>query len=160
MKFGVGWINNWDTRHTQTEVFDECVRVSVAAEELGYWSISVTEHHMANDPRSRPYGQEVFGKAYDLCTDTLTFLSYVAARTSRLYLKPGLVVAHYDHPARIAERAAMVDNMSHGEAGVRNWSGRQPGVAGAAHLQRPDRPCSQTAEADRDPGHHPQGLVR
>ena len=86
---------------------------------------------MRNDSSFKPFGFADFPQAYDLCTDTLSLLSYVAAKTTRLRLKTGLVVAHYDHPVRIAERAAMLDNLSHGrlefgigQGGSQGW--REP----------------------------------
>ena len=113
MKFGISLMTTWDHERTQTQVLEDFVTVCIRAEELGYWSISTTEHHMANNPTYKPYGYDA-ARAYDLSADALTLFAYVAAKTSRIRLKTGVVVAHYDHPVRIAERAALLDNLSHG----------------------------------------------
>ena len=105
----------WDAARTQTQVLDDFVTVCARAEELGFWSVATTEHHMANNPSYKPYGFEDYDvRAYDLSVDALTLLTYVAAKTTRIRLKTAVIVAHYDHPVRIAERAALLDNLSHG----------------------------------------------
>ena len=115
MKFGFTLMTTWDAKRTQTQVLDDFVKVCVRGEQLGYWSVSTTEHHMANDPTYKPYGfQDYDVRAYDLSADALTLFAYIAAATKRIRLKTGVVVAHYDHPVRIAERAALLDNLSHG----------------------------------------------
>lgn len=99
-----------------------------AAEQQGFYSSWLTEHHFANDPGYKPFGLDVPDfYAYDLSGDPLTILSHVAAKTSRIRLGTGVVVPHYDNPLRIAERAAIVDNLSDGrlELGLGRGNGKR-----------------------------------
>jgi alkanesulfonate monooxygenase SsuD/methylene tetrahydromethanopterin reductase-like flavin-dependent oxidoreductase (luciferase family) len=79
------------------EVLDE----AVLAEELGYHSVWLPEHHFG-----------LFG-----CLPTpAQFLTYVAARTSRVRLAPGTIVLPINDPLRIAEEYAALDLLSNGRA--------------------------------------------
>ncbi len=114
MKFGIICSTHWPEGQSQAGVYDEIIGHMVEAERLGFWSAWTTEHHFAADPEYRPFGLEGPFPAYDLTADPLTFLSNVAARTSRIRLGTGVLVVHYDDPIRVAERAAMVDLLSGG----------------------------------------------
>jgi alkanesulfonate monooxygenase SsuD/methylene tetrahydromethanopterin reductase-like flavin-dependent oxidoreductase (luciferase family) len=131
IRIGTTHMLHWDNR-PQQQVFAEGVERMVVAEELGFWSAWVTEHHFANDPEYLPYdAPEARYPAYDLVSDPLTFLSHVAGRTSRIRLGTGVLVVPYDDPLRIAERAAIVDQLSGGrlELGIGRGSGfREPAV--------------------------------
>ena len=48
MKFGFTLMTTWDAARTQTQVLDDFVKVCVRGEELGYWSVSTTEHHVGS----------------------------------------------------------------------------------------------------------------
>ena len=75
----------------------------VRAEELGFHSVFVVEHHFTG------VGQ---------LSASINFLSYLAARTKRIRLGHGIrqVIANYNHPARTAEAIAMLDLISNGRA--------------------------------------------
>jgi len=99
------------------------VELAVEVEALGFWSIWGTEHRYASDPEYRPFDVPEFEYPttdYDMSPDCLTLLSYAAAKTSTLRLGAGVSVLHWDHPLKLAERAAMVDVLSGGrlELGV------------------------------------------
>src|SRR5581483_7188702 len=66
------------------EVLEECQ----VAEELGYNSAWVSEHH--------------FG-FFGCLPAPATFLAYVAAKTTRIRLAPATVLLPCDHPVRVAE---------------------------------------------------------
>lgn len=79
------------------EVLEECQ----VAEELGYNSAWVPEHHFG-----------LFG-----CLPApATFLAYVAAKTKRIQLAPATVLLPCDHPVRVAEQFALLDLLSDGRA--------------------------------------------
>lgn len=129
MKFGTTFSSHWDGDISQAQVYKQTIDRMVECERLGYWSVWMTEHHFANNPDYKPYGWEGPLRAYDLGPDPLTLLSHVAARTSRIRLGTGVLVLHYDHPLRVAERAAMLDVISGGrlELGIGRGSGiREP----------------------------------
>jgi len=77
------------------DVLEECV----VAEELGYHSAWVPEHHFG-----------LFG----CLPSPATFLAYVAARTKRIQLAPATVLLPCDHPLRVAENFALLDLLSDG----------------------------------------------
>ncbi|MFD7320449.1 LLM class flavin-dependent oxidoreductase [Streptomyces sp. NPDC059875] len=84
------------------QVIHDCVEQAVLAEEMGFDRIWAVEHHSL--------------KWYAHMSAPEVFLSYVAARTSRIRIGHGVVCMpfHFNHPARVAERAAMLDLLSGG----------------------------------------------
>ncbi len=104
-------------------VLETWIANALEAERLGYWSCWTTEHHFGSDPDYQPFGvssDDYTLTDYDLVADPLTLLSHVAARTTTLRLGTAVAVLPWDHPIRVAERAAMVDVLSGGrlELGV------------------------------------------
>jgi alkanesulfonate monooxygenase SsuD/methylene tetrahydromethanopterin reductase-like flavin-dependent oxidoreductase (luciferase family) len=90
-----------DRRRDPNQFLREVVAESLLAEELGYHSVWLPEHHFG-----------LFG-----CLPTpAQFLSYVAARTSRVRLAPGTVVLPINDPLRVAEEYASLDLLSNGRA--------------------------------------------
>ncbi|ONI76385.1 luciferase [Actinosynnema sp. ALI-1.44] len=84
--------------------FDECLRLAELAEELGYDHVKTVEHHFT------PYG--------GYSPDPVTFLAAAAARTSTIRLVTGAVIPAFTHPAQLAGKLAMLDNISHGRLSV------------------------------------------
>ncbi|MDB5661731.1 MAG: hypothetical protein JWM38_2616 [Sphingomonas bacterium] len=83
-----------DTRFMREEL-ENCV----LAEELGYDSIWITEHHFTD---------------YSMSTDPLQLLSYIAGRTRRIKLGTQVIVVPWHDPVRLAERIILLDHMSDG----------------------------------------------
>jgi probable F420-dependent oxidoreductase len=83
--------------HYYREALEEVVR----AEELGFDSVWMEEHHAVTD---------------HYWPSPLTVLAGFATRTSRLLLGTDIVVAPFHHPVRLAEDVAMLDVMSNGRA--------------------------------------------
>ena len=71
----------------------------LAAEELGYHSVFVVEHHFTG------VGQ---------LSASLNFLSYLAGRTQRMRLGTAVVVLPWHNPVLLAEEAATLDLLSKG----------------------------------------------
>jgi probable F420-dependent oxidoreductase len=71
----------------------------VKAEDLGFDSVWMEEHHSVTD---------------HYWPSPLTVLAGYATRTRRLLLGTDIIVAPFHHPVRLAEDAAMVDVMSNG----------------------------------------------
>jgi alkanesulfonate monooxygenase SsuD/methylene tetrahydromethanopterin reductase-like flavin-dependent oxidoreductase (luciferase family) len=71
----------------------------LAAEELGYHSVFVVEHHFTG------VGQ---------LSASLNFLSYLAGRTTRMRLGTAVVVLPWHNPVLLAEQVATLDLVSNG----------------------------------------------
>jgi probable F420-dependent oxidoreductase len=102
MKIGFSLLNNWGIEDAQA-----LVGLAVRAEELGLDSVWVHDHvfnvgHVFERIGGRPY------------YEPLTFLSYVAARTTRIRLGTSVLVLPYHNPIRLAKTAATLDVLSGG----------------------------------------------
>ena len=83
--------------HFYTDAIEEVVR----AEELGFDSVWMEEHHSVVD---------------HYWPSPVTVLAGFATRTSRVLLGTDIAVAPFHHPVRLAEDVAMLDVMSGGRA--------------------------------------------
>ncbi|HEX4776890.1 MAG TPA: LLM class flavin-dependent oxidoreductase [Acidimicrobiia bacterium] len=90
------------TAEHEREVLQNCVEQAVSAEEMGFDRIWAVEHHAL--------------RWYAHMSAPEIFLTWVAARTSRIRIGHGVVCMpfNYNHPVRVGERAAMLDNLSGG----------------------------------------------
>lgn len=102
MRFGIGQftlqVPPWD-RRSHAELYADTLALAAFAEEHDFSSFWLAEHHGAGD-------------GYN--PSLLPFLSAVAARTTRLELGTAVMLAPFHDPLRIAEDAAVVDNISGG----------------------------------------------
>ena len=124
------------TREHERQVIHDCVEQAVLGEEAGFDRVWAVEHHAL--------------KRYAHMSAPEIFLSWVAARTSRIRVGHGVVCMpfHYNHPVRVAERAAMLDVLSGGRLDL--------GAGRGATLQEmslcgvdPDRTYEEVEEALR-----------
>jgi alkanesulfonate monooxygenase SsuD/methylene tetrahydromethanopterin reductase-like flavin-dependent oxidoreductase (luciferase family) len=95
-------------------VLAETTELFVAAEELGFDSVWVAQHH--------------FGHVVGRLPSPLPFLASVAARTRRIRLGTAVVILPTEHPVRLAEDAAVVDLLSGGRLELGLGSGTDPAV--------------------------------
>lgn len=90
------------TRETEAQMFRDCLEQAVFSEELGYHCVWEVEHHGLYE--------------YSHSSAPEIFLSFVAAKTSRIRIGHGVTLLpfRYNHPIRIAERIATLDVLSEG----------------------------------------------
>lgn len=91
----------WDGDR-EHRIIEEALEQVAFADEIGLDYIWAVEHH--------------FLEEYSHCSAPEIFLAAASQRTSRIRLGHGIVLAppQVNHPARIAERASMLDHVSNG----------------------------------------------
>lgn len=90
---------NMEKNFTDPEIYRYEIRHALAAEDKGFDAIWVTEHHF---------------NGYQMNTNTLRFLSYMAGVTKAIELGAGCVVLPWHDPIRVVEDAIAVDYYSGG----------------------------------------------
>jgi alkanesulfonate monooxygenase SsuD/methylene tetrahydromethanopterin reductase-like flavin-dependent oxidoreductase (luciferase family) len=86
-------------RAASSRLYGFSLEMCEEAELLGADSVWLTEHHLFDD---------------DYLPQPLTFAAAVAARTSRVRIGTGILIAPLHRPVEIAEQAAVVDILSDG----------------------------------------------
>lgn len=89
---------SWDTR-SFPELYADAISIVERADELGYDSFWLAEHHGSDD---------------GYIPSTLPMLAAMAARTRRIGLGTAVMLTPFHDPLRIAEDAAVLDNISGG----------------------------------------------
>ncbi len=90
------------TRAREQQLLHDCVEQAVLAEAMGFDRVWAVEHHAL--------------ERYAHMSAPEVFLTWVAAKTERIRIGHGVVCMpfEYNHPVRVAERAAMLDVLSNG----------------------------------------------
>ncbi len=99
MKFGVFSLMQWPEDRSQSDVFRNELDQLCVAEEQGYHSAWLAEHHFSR------YG---IGPAIHLTA------AHLAARTTKIRIGTAVTIVPFLHPLRIAEEIAVLDIMSDG----------------------------------------------
>jgi alkanesulfonate monooxygenase SsuD/methylene tetrahydromethanopterin reductase-like flavin-dependent oxidoreductase (luciferase family) len=107
------------------QVYDEMLEQVQVAEELGFDSVWMSEHHGAED---------------GYCPSTLVAAAAAAARTQRITIGIRLLLLPLHHPVRVAEDAAVVDNLAHGRFVLGLAIGYVPPEYGMFGVNRRQRP--------------------
>jgi len=81
-------------------VIEETIEQCILADEMGFDAVWFVEHHFLTTFSESPCPEVIFGALSRL--------------TKRIRLGFGVSVLPYHHPVRVAERVAMVDQLSHG----------------------------------------------
>ena len=85
---------------TDDQVYQEELQLAVQADQLGLDEIWVVEHHFED---------------YSFCPDNFVYLAHVAALTKQIKLATGAVIVPWNaQPLRVAEKAALLDQLSGG----------------------------------------------
>lgn len=96
MDWGILLTTSKPEQLSEQEVIASTIDFALAAERYGFDSGWVLEHHFT------PYG---------LCPDTLALAGYLLGRTTKLKIGTAVLVAPIIHPIRVAESAAMLDQL-------------------------------------------------
>ena len=101
MKFALFLVASWtekDASH-QSRIYGEAVEQVQYAEELGFDSVWIAEHHSSR---------------YGIFPSLMPILSNLAAQTKTIRLGAGVSVLPFHAPIRLAEESAMLDLLSNG----------------------------------------------
>jgi alkanesulfonate monooxygenase SsuD/methylene tetrahydromethanopterin reductase-like flavin-dependent oxidoreductase (luciferase family) len=101
MRFGLfgGARTEIGEQASDSQIYTDYVDYICEAEALGFHSVFLVEHHFTG------FGQ---------ISATLNFLTYLAAKTSRMRLGTAVLVLPWHNPALLAEQAATLDLLSNG----------------------------------------------
>ncbi|MBJ7464789.1 MAG: LLM class flavin-dependent oxidoreductase [Mycolicibacterium sp.] len=99
LRFGVLLNMGSGVAATPQGVFDLTLRQSATAEELGYADLWVTEHHFID---------------FGINPSALTTAGFLLGRTQRIRVGTAVVLSPLRHPVELAERAALLDQLSGG----------------------------------------------
>ena len=102
MKFGVGYYSLQSPPHhprPHRELYAEMLEEISAADQMGFDSAWLTEHHFLTD---------------GYCPSLLVTAAAIAARTKNIRIGTGVLLMPLHNPVRIAEDAAVVDLISGG----------------------------------------------
>jgi alkanesulfonate monooxygenase SsuD/methylene tetrahydromethanopterin reductase-like flavin-dependent oxidoreductase (luciferase family) len=101
MRFGLfgGARTEVGTQVSDSRIYSDYIDYICEAEALGFESVFLVEHHFTG------FGQ---------ISATLSFLTYLAAKTSRIRLGTAVLVLPWHHPVLLAEQAATLDLLSQG----------------------------------------------
>jgi alkanal monooxygenase alpha chain len=83
----------------QGEIIDSSLEYARLAEELNYESVWVLEHHFTK---------------YGICSSPLIMAAFILGGTRRLKVGTAISILTIEHPVRIAEQAALLDQLSKG----------------------------------------------
>jgi alkanal monooxygenase alpha chain len=83
----------------QQDIFPEAVAAAEWAEQLGYSGIWLLEHHFTR---------------YSLCPSAITMAAFLLGRTRRIRVGSAVTIVPLEHPIKLAERVALLDQLSGG----------------------------------------------
>jgi alkanesulfonate monooxygenase SsuD/methylene tetrahydromethanopterin reductase-like flavin-dependent oxidoreductase (luciferase family) len=141
---------------TDSQVYGEEVALAELADSVGFDSIWPVEHHFED---------------YSFCPDNVVFLAHMAARTSRIQLATGAVIMPWNDPLRVAEKIALLDELSGGRVllGMGRGLARREyagfGISMDESRERFDQSAAMVIDAlatgymENDEGYYPQPRV-
>ena len=103
MKIGLFQTVQWPAGTDQGQRYFDAIEQAMLCERAGFDSVWLTEHHFTR---------------HGITSDSLSLLSYLAARTKRIRLGTAVAVLPFHDPVRLAESTALVDQLSGGRLDV------------------------------------------
>jgi alkanesulfonate monooxygenase SsuD/methylene tetrahydromethanopterin reductase-like flavin-dependent oxidoreductase (luciferase family) len=111
VRFGINHLFTARPGRNVKDLYDEVLEQTVLADELGYSSAWIAEHHFSN---------------YGVMPSLATFGGAIAARTTNIRIGTAILVLPFGHPVRLAEEMAMIDVLSNGRLDLGVGRGYQP----------------------------------
>lgn len=111
MKFSLFYIPACLEGSTAAREFEELIEQCVAADELGFETVFLAEHHFSR---------------VGICPSPLMILAAIAQRTRRIRLGTGICIMPFHNPVHLAEQAALLDVLSGGRLELGIGRGSQP----------------------------------
>jgi natural product biosynthesis luciferase-like monooxygenase protein len=111
VRFGMLHLFENPVEKTEHQIIHEQMELMRAAEDLGFDSVWPAEHHFTE---------------YGYCASPALSLAAIASETKRIRLGTGIVVLPLNHPLRIAEDYAFLDQLSDGRVDLGIGRGYQP----------------------------------
>ncbi len=111
MKFGTFLLLQSPEMLTSKEVYARAVEQAEAAEDLGFESVWLAEHHFSS---------------YGYCPFPLLLAVKIGERTQRVRIGTAVVVLPLHHPLQLAEEIAMADVLTDGRMDIGIGRGYQP----------------------------------
>jgi len=99
MRWGSALTTYHPSEWTHQDVFGTSLELARVAESLGFDDVWLFEHHFTE---------------YGLCPNALMMAAYILGHTERICAGTAVIVAPFEHPIRLAEQIAMVDQLSRG----------------------------------------------
>jgi probable F420-dependent oxidoreductase len=124
MQIGLFHTVQWPEGSQQHDRYQQALEQAILAEEFGYDSVWLTEHHFFR---------------HGIISDSLNVLAYLAARTSTIRLGTAVAVLPLHNPVRLAEATATVDLMSGGRLDFGVGKGYQTGEFKGLGVDMEDR---------------------
>ena len=124
-------MERWDDSVSTEQLFAELVELTLLAEEAGFSTVWIGEHHSME---------------YTISPSPMPQLAYLAAVTKKIRLGAGTIIAPVWNPLRVAGETALLDVISGGRAEVGlargayqfefdRLAGGMPGKEGGQHLR-------------------------
>lgn len=125
-------MERWDESVSHRQLFEDLTELTLMAEQGGFSTVWIGEHHAME---------------YTISPSPMPLLAYLAARTTRIHLGAGTIIAPFWHPLRVAGECALLDVISNGRMEV--------GLARGAYQVEFDRmaggmPASEGGKALRE----------
>ena len=151
-------MERWDESVSHQECFENLTELTLMAEAGGFSTVWIGEHHSME---------------YTISPSPMPQLAYLAARTSKIRLGAGTIIAPFWDPLRVAGECALLDVISNGrmEVGLARGAyqfefdrlmGGMPAVDGGKHLRRASpadtRDVAQLAQSDPRQPMQPTGV--
>ena len=111
MKFSLFYIPACQEGETYKHEFDLLIEQCEVADELGYDTVFLAEHHFSR---------------VGMCPDALMVALAIAQRTKKIRIGTAICIMPFHNPVRLAEQAALVDVLSGGRLELGVGRGSQP----------------------------------